>query len=324
MRVREPELLGVESFPSFVTVNGDVSQANPKRFTMGELDDVIARNPRTFVFGQALTESLEIGSEPGQAYIAESEFTPRPEWSEGREDSAYGVYFGELALRLDGTGVEREVVIDIACKHYPLFERDRAVHEYAAMQLFMTEPEIRAFEPLGVWVTDRTEPILLSRFEHSVQSLDNLDWNHGIGEPLKDHLDLIEGLQRSAQILARLHSRGYAHNDAQIKNMAVDVADGSVRLTDLTTLERVYNKDDIDLTHWQEMVYKDLSALVASVRRVGLLRGDSPEEVRRMVDLSLLSIHASMLRHPSTRFLLGKSVNGILEQINEDILSAVD
>ncbi len=324
MPANRVEVLGNEFYPSFVAIEGDISLANPKRFTVGNLEEALLENKNGFCFTPEVVNTLSLGHESGQAFIVESDFTEIPEWAEGRRDSAYGVYFGRLALRLEGVGIDEERVIDVACKHYPLFERDRAVHEFAAMRMFQGEPELRTFEPIGAWVNQKGEPILLTRFEPQVTSLDNLDWSHVTQDPLSDHFNLLEGLQRSAQILARLHMRGYAHGDAQIKNMAIDVADGSVRLIDLTTLELVYDREKGNIHRWQERVFKDLTTLVGSVRRAGLLRGDTPADLQKFVELSLLSVHASMLRHTSASRLMGRIINPVVDQICEDVLLTLE
>lgn len=312
--------MGHEIYPGIQVVKGEPVETTPKQFSFGNLEDLVYQNGNTFCLDSDLAASINVGLEPGNAMIESTNFRLRPDWALGREDSGYGVYFGELdVLTTEG----KEHSLPVAAKHFPLFERDRAIHEFAATQMFKDTEDLRTFTPLGIWVNNNGEAVLLTHFEEPVVSLDNLDWDKAAADSVMEHLDIIEGLQRSAQILARLHSRGFAHNDAQIKNMAVHQDTGAIRLTDLTALERVYDPEDGDLNKWQQMVYKDLSDLINSIRRAGLLRGDKPEDTRRLVDVALLSIHASMLRHPSTRFIMKQSVASTIDQVDQDLLDAV-
>jgi hypothetical protein len=255
-----------------------------------------------------------------QTYLLQSSrFTEREDWSVGRQDSVHGVFFGELELTVDNGDT---VNVPVAAKPYWRFLAG-AVHEYAALEYCRQNPELSTFEPLGFWVTEGGEPVLLTKFEEAVTSLDNVDWRKNGMDPLHDHFDLFTALQKSAQILARLHINGLSHRDAQIKNMAVDTEQNAVRLVDLTTLEAVGGAPGQETTKWRQCVYDDLKTLVSSVRQRGFLAGDDTVDVRDSVQMALLGPHSSMLRHPSQAHRLDTDAIYGIDDINQQILDEV-
>lgn len=240
------------------------------------------------------------------------------EWRVGRERSAHGVYFGNLSIEME----RGDINLPVACKPYGVFESDRALHEFSALEYFKNNPQLRSYSPFGVWY-DSSGATVITEFEGQVVSLDNREWQQDSSEPLAKHLDPIRALQKSAQILARLHMRGFAHKDAQIKNMAVNVVDSSIRLVDLTTLERVKKPTEVNYGSWPEGIEFDLQTLLLSIRREGYLANDKCGDVRDVLRLAVLDIHSSMLRHPSSRAYIDVEMSQIIDDIGEKVLSTV-
>ncbi len=251
-------------------------------------------------------------------YINGFRFQEVEEWRVGRERSAHGVYFGNLSLEMD----QGEINLPVACKPYGLFERDRALHEFAALEYFKDNPELRSYSPVGIWY-DSSGATVITGFEGQVVSLDNREWQQDSLEPLARHLDPIRALQKSAQILARLHMRGFAHKDAQIKNMAVNIVDSSIRLVDLTTLERVKKPNEVNHNSWPRGIEFDLQTLLRSIRREGYLANDECDDVRDVLRLAVLDIHSSMMRHPSSRAYIDVEMSQLIDEIGEKILHTV-
>lgn len=281
------------------------------------VEEQLSRANNSFVFSSNFMALSGL-----HTYLLQStRFNERKDWAEGRRDSAHGVFFGELELGIDdGSTID----LPIAAKPYPLFERSRAVHEFAALEYFQNRTDMRSFFPIGFWVTSVGEAVILTAFEETVVSLDNVDWSMTGEDALVEHFDLFTALQKSAQTLARLHISGLIHRDAQIKNMAVDTGEEkAVRVIDLTTLERIDGVEESSEIKWQQAVSRDLSTLVSSVRHRGYLTSDRNDDAREIVRLALLSPHSAMLRHPSNAQRLSAENIIALDDISEMILAGV-
>ncbi len=311
------EPLTYDFFPATYTVDGEFRYGRQMDFTVMGLDKHMAKNPNSFFFDPEASRILNLGD-----YLLRStQFIEREDWRAGREDSNQGVYFGELNLIVDD---DTEHTIPIACKPYNVLARARAVHEYVALSLFKQNSNIKSYEPLGFWIDDKGAAILLTYFEEHVKSLDNIDWSKINQVPVLEGFDLFEALQISARTLARLHALGFAHRDAQIKNMAVDEITGGVRLVDLTTVRQVYSMDFPEESYdWRRAVYADLHRLVQTIIERGYLPGDDLKSTKELIDDALLSVHAGYLKHPANRARLPEDSVEMIADIDSDILASV-
>lgn len=303
-------------YPEFAVIEGEPNLDNFHSFTIPGLEEQLKEARSTYVLHPHFARELKVG----ERLIQATYFAVREDWAVGREDSSQAVFFGENEIQVDGLDSQ---TVPVAVKPYKIFDRDRAIHEYAALDYFRDSPHLQTFEPLGFWVDEHGYVSLLTRFEENVVSLDNINWSKEGNDPLEEHYTLFEALQKSAQILARLHIQGFAHRDAQVKNMAVDKSTNKVRLIDLTTLERIHDTDNPDEVAWERAVADDLRTLVSSVRNRGYLRGEVPKETRNMVNMALLAIHASMLRHPSSFPTLFPESTNVVNNIDADILNEI-
>jgi hypothetical protein len=304
-------------YPPVQVIDTDYDFSNFEFFSIPGLEQKLAEDRGTYFLHPRFAS--ELGLENGQM-IESLHFAHREDWAVGREDSTQVVFFGEADISVDDGQTHN---VGLAVKPYNIFHRDRAIHEYVALEHFHDDPHLKSYEPLGFWVDSTGYPFLLTRFEESVISLDNAQWDKDGDNPLKEHFSLFEALQRSAQILARLHIRGFTHRDAQIKNMAIDTNTDTIRLIDLTKLAKIHEVDEPREIEWERAVADDLRTLVASVRRRGYLRGEAVKDSRNMVNMALLAIHASIVRHPSSRPSLFPDASRMVTTIDKDILNEV-
>lgn len=287
-------------------------------FSVPGLEEALGRSPGAFFLQPDFAAEHQLG--PEDYLLRSSRFALRPDWALGRTDSAHEVYFGELELGVDNGEYD---TVAVACKPYSLFDRERAVHEYVALEYFKKSPVLQSFTPLGIWVDQTGRATLLTEFEESVESFDNLAWDRTADDPLKEHFDLFDGLEMSALILGRLHSLGFIHRDAQVKNMAHDRVTQGVRLIDLTSLELVHTAESPRPDEWVSGVGKDLSDLIGTILRRGYLEDVRTERVRDMVQKCLFGMHGSVVRHPATRSNLFKGVEDRIQEIHADILDRI-
>ncbi len=312
------EQLSNGMYPPFEVIPADYELHQKGDFTVPGLEQALMRGNGMFFFHPDFAAEHQIG--PEDYLLQRTGFVERPDWALGRTDSAHGVYFGELELGIDDGS---EVVVPIACKPYPLFERHRAIHEYVGLEHFKKSAVLKSFAPLGIWVDQTGRTTLLTRFEENVESFDNLGWEKTGEDSLREHLDLFEALKLSALILGRLHSLGFVHQDAQVKNMAHDRVTEGVRLIDLTSLALVHTPESPDPSGWISGVAKDLGDLVGSILRRGYLNDLRTDQIRDMVERCLFGMHGSVVRHPSTRGNLFEGAEERVQEIHNDILEAI-
>lgn len=309
---RVSEAFSNSFYPGYCSIGGPPSISNGEFYING-LEEQVSKARNEFFFHPNIIGRLGLD----QYLLSSSNFREREDWRLGREDSGQGVFFGELRLGIDNGD---ETTLPIACKPYKLLERHRAIHEYAALEKFKDSPTLKSYEPIGFWVDGQGGATLLTSFEEQVTSLDNVNWDKSGKDILHDHYDLFSALKRSAQILARLHAVGYAHHDAQIKNMAIDKYTQAVRLIDLTSLRKIHKQNDLSLETWRGAVYGDLYGLISSVRRKGYLHNEAPNNIRKTLNLAFFSVHAAIISHPSSQRTLFPEALQVVEHIHEDIL----
>jgi len=159
----------------------------------------------------------------------------------GRTCSAHGVKFGQLVLE---SVFDQELPTLIAVKPFPskgLMLQESPVkalvHEWAATEYIAQLSEYeRTYLPLGLWKrqSDNT-PQLITLFDESSQSFDNVFWARGKVAEKTGAEKIISALQLSVYALGVLHGAGVTHGDPQVKNFARDSK--HIRFIDLTEVE---------------------------------------------------------------------------------------
>jgi hypothetical protein len=157
-----------------------------------------------------------------------------PQQGYTREASRNQVRFGQLVVN-DPDSRERVELVAIK----PLDTPGRAAREFGAMSvvngLAAQGRMSPALTPLGFFRNPEDGRVaLMTRYEHSVLTLDNLFW-----DPNFTPTERISraALGHCAISLGELHSNGIAHTDAQIKNIAAD--NNGIRYVDLEGVQEL-------------------------------------------------------------------------------------
>ncbi len=232
----------------------------------------------------------------GERSIAATSYVEVHEWKEGREASYHEVEFGNLTLTFDDG---EAATMPIAVKPYPGWA-EYAVHEYAATQIINDSGFIESFKPLGFLVDYQGNIFYLTHFEEQVTSLDNIDWRKSADDRMFEHITNLEGLERAAYTLGRLHANGFVHRDAQIKNFAA--CKGVIRAIDLEQMVLVHTPEAPNLELLQQEITNDLLILIGSLYAEGYLEGLDKEGRNQVFRSAFLSNYRSTLRHPALRF----------------------
>lgn len=190
-------------------------------------------------------------------------FNEIPELGLSRQRSAQGVIFGQLIVSSE---MERQAVDHVAIKPYNLaraaVQEAGALHVVNGLITGRTRP--LSFEPLGFYqFPDGKQTGLITRYDASVQTQDNLFWNPDV-EPTEP--EARRAFHHAAVALSALHSQSLAHRDAQAKNIARDNL--GVRIVDLTDLRRM-TEDNA-----REDVVDDIGKYVTSLTHVDDVDGD--------------------------------------------------
>jgi hypothetical protein len=197
-----------------------------------------------------------------------AQFNELPELGQTRLESGHVVTFGQLVINslLDPENTEF-----IAIK--PLETYQKAAHEFAVSQYFNREDEdtrrLRTFVPLGFYGLAGGEPAVITRYEHSVKSYDNVFWNPEVdpSDPIQKEM-IKKALARCALSLGILHAEGWIHVDAQAKNMFYDSQDGVIVADLEETHPFKYKSGEPDIDEVDEDIHKDLSTFLASLDRI--------------------------------------------------------
>lgn len=195
-------------------------------------------------------------------------FDVEPRWASGRKDSVQGVFFGRLAL---------SDVIETPVAVKPFLTAFNAGAHEAAMLLSLEARGLRAYRLLGMGWTPEQGFVNVTAFEEESRSLDNVDWKKGLSHPLGKHLTNLEAIEQMGQSLGLMHGNGIIHNDAQVKNFAVNGPE--VVLIDLVQARSMVKEDGyVDEVTLQEGMYKDLRSVLQSLRKRGFLRDAGASE----------------------------------------------
>jgi hypothetical protein len=283
---------------TFTTDPAAVSRAIDGTFTQPAVED--------FCTTRALSDALllqesaaERITNNGQHPIEEIGFSDQPIWLEGRRDSAHAVRFGALTIR---TTNGRTSKLPVALKPFK-DDRHRASNEISALIKVPESTHFTAYEPLGA-VRTMGGLAIMTRLEPEVVSLDNIDWGRSLTEPLGESFDVINGLRFGAVLLARMHRASLTHNDAQIKNVAVDTSGEAekIRLIDLETARwRTLKSGTADYQRFMREVNRDITALITSTLKKGLWQANSGQETVSAMKELLIDPYTSFLRHPANK-----------------------
>lgn len=212
----EPQELGQASFVDAPT-SFDFARDDDMRLTnsdlavrvkrMGEKSLLLIKDQFT-----AVDEAGLVGS-----------FVDDVELGHGRDESAHGVYFGQLILASDSDHERPELV---AIKPYGQ-DKKGAVHEllmnYHLNSRDAENPSNRAFQPLGLLRDTDGDYAFITRYEHAVTSYDSILW----ADPEHDADALtpkriLKAIRGSAYGIGHIHGLRVAHGDPQAKNLGND------------------------------------------------------------------------------------------------------
>jgi hypothetical protein len=158
----------------------------------------------------------------------------------GRTCSAHRVNFGQLVLE---SVFDQELPTFIAVKPFPskgltLQESPvkALVHEWAATEYVAQLSRYeRTYLPLGLWKRADKTPQLITLFDESSQSFDNVFWARGKEAEKTGPERIVSSLQLCVYALGIMHGAGLTHGDPQVKNFARDSK--HIRFIDLTEVE---------------------------------------------------------------------------------------
>jgi tRNA A-37 threonylcarbamoyl transferase component Bud32 len=302
-------------YPTVRAIEGTPQLPIKQEFTIPGLKEALVESSESFFLKPEFMRDLSLDN-----YLLRSaRFTDRSDWRIGREDSSQQVFFGELDLTVDKGSAGESRVVPIAIKPYCIKKR-AAIHEFVALDLINEHRNMEAYHPIGFWAQDPKNIFLLTMFEAEVQTLDNINWQLNGSDTLNEHFEPFGALRACASILARMHSQGYAHRDAQIKNMGVDGR--GIRIVDLTQMRRISIPDFSDDMEARLMVLEDFEKLTDSVNKNYLSDVDSSRK-RQIIEANLVEPYLSMMRHPSLSFASDVEFHKALNSIAETTLERI-
>ena len=209
--------------------------------------------------------------------IVSSRFINDQKLLSGRVDSAHSVLAGTL-VSITKTGERKEITVAAKCslKRTAEDRHMRAIRELSTMSQLYQAGEL-AFKPIGLAVTPNTYPmngnlVMFSRFDPSINTMDNLPWGRGIDDP-----DNVESALKAAESLGRLHSVfGLQHNDAKIKNCASGAIGSKTGYVDFETTEKIDPEKPYDA---HSAALTDLEKLISSLRHKSFFNHPDAESV---------------------------------------------
>lgn len=155
--------------------------------------------------------------------ISSIALTAVPNLDSGRRNHSNKVEFGQL--HIDSS--EHPSVAELVAIKY--LHRLRAPSEMHASRVVNNRfGEQLAFAPLGFVKSDDASMGYLTRYEHSVTTLDNVLWH------LEPHEKRLNAMSRAGLWMSALHNHGIIHGDAQAKNIAFG-SNNKPRYIDLET-----------------------------------------------------------------------------------------
>lgn len=196
--------------------------------------------------------------------------TMRPDYSEGRRESFFGVWFADMTIHGKGGGE------DDTLARQPVAIKPLDIPRLAAQEL-RTATDINGhdqrrltFQPIGFANIGRSDGSsnlsIITEFEEGVTSFDNVLYK---SEKLDDGT-VAWALGCAARGLIILHDLGYEHGDYQVQNTAYDTG-LQPRIIDITSSKKRNNPRDFtgDLkTYIGSLSYFDTRKPVASREQI--------------------------------------------------------
>ena len=196
--------------------------------------------------------------------------TVRPDYSEGRRESFFGVWFADMTIHGKG-GSEDDTLARQPVAIKPLDIPSLAAQELRTATDINSHDQRRlTFQPIGFANIGRSDGSsnlsIITEFEEGVTSFDNVLYK---SEKLDDGT-VAWALGCAARGLIILHDLGYEHGDYQVQNTAYDTG-LQPRIIDITSSKKRNNPLDFtgDLkTYIGSLSYFDTRKPVASKEQI--------------------------------------------------------
>lgn len=196
--------------------------------------------------------------------------TVRPDYSEGRRESFFGVWFADMTIHGKG-GSEDDTLARQPVAIKPLDIPSLAAQELRTATDINSHNQRRlTFQPIGFANIGRSDGSsnlsIITEFEEGVTSFDNVLYK---SEKLDDGT-VAWALGCAARGLIILHDLGYEHGDYQVQNTAYDTG-LQPRIIDITSSKKRNNPRDFtgDLkTYIGSLSYFDTRKPVASREQI--------------------------------------------------------
>lgn len=196
--------------------------------------------------------------------------TVRPDYSEGRRESFFGVWFADMTIHGKG-GSEDDTLARQPVAIKPLDIPSLAAQELRTATDINSHDQRRlTFQPIGFANIGRSDGSsklsIITEFEEGVTSFDNVLYK---SEKLDDGT-VAWALGCAARGLIILHDLGYEHGDYQVQNTAYDTG-LQPRIIDITSSKKRNNPRDFtgDLkTYIGSLSYFDTRKPVASREQI--------------------------------------------------------
>lgn len=194
--------------------------------------------------------------------------TMRPDYSEGRRKSFFGVWFADMTIHGEGGTLARQPV---AIK--PVDIPRLATQELRTATDINSHDQRRlTFQPIGfanIGKSDGSSKLsIITEFEEGVTSFDNILYKDKEEKPNENTVAWALGC--AARGLIILHDLGYEHGDYQVQNTAYDTG-LQPRIIDITSSKKRNNPRDFtgDLkTYIGSLSYFDTRKPVASREQI--------------------------------------------------------
>ncbi len=280
----------IHYFPAVTQIDGSLRTPLNAPFTIPGVASQLREASDTLFLNPALGKKIELNDR----LLRATNFVRHPEWTAGREDSSQSIFFGDFTLVVDKGAQGENHTFPTAVKPYLETQNETdpwesALHEYIGCLLLNATNSIRTFMPIGIWVDERSKPFLLTHFEEEVVSLDNMSLLTAM-ESLPQDEAVVSALplQFAADVLAMLHSQGFKHGDAQLKNFASDMLQGLV--CDLVRLRRIVAPEEVapDAESIRSQITYDLKLLIGSVVEQAYIPPESEIDMRHAVRENLV------------------------------------
>jgi hypothetical protein len=148
-----------------------------------------------------------------------------------RRRNSHGLLFGQIVMQSERDKQKASLAVI-----KPFDSPKAALREFSATDYVNSFSKrsraMQSLEPLGFYRFDTGDVGLITTYEHSVISYDNMFWDN---ETDPTELQLQKAMGRIAVALGRIHLMGITHGDAQVKNFATD--NQGIRLIDLESAD---------------------------------------------------------------------------------------